>query len=170
MEKVSDMSLARSTSAIRFGELLLSLALAALGGLVLLQARAIGLGHGYEQIGPRLFPGLIGAGLALCGLLLAAQALSGGWRGVPLDQPEHEAPDRAAFIWLSAALLAQLLLIAQLGFVLATTLLFVVAARGFGSRRSLRDLAIGALLSLAVYLLFTRALGLTLPAGLLGVR
>jgi len=173
MEKAPTMTTnpaaATSTTAVRLGELLVSLGFITLGGFVLMQAQSIGIGHGYEQIGPRLFPGLIGAGLSLCGLLLALQALGGGWRSVPLDESAHEPADGRAFLWLSAALVAQLCLIGSAGFVPATTLLFVAAARGFGSRRLLRDLAIGAVLALAVFLLFTRALGLTLPASLLGV-
>lgn len=165
----SDKAFVLGPAAIRLGELAVSLGLAALGGLVLGAARSIGTAHSsYEQVGPRLFPGLVGAGLSLCGLLLAWQAISGGWRGVPLDAPDHDAPDGIAFLLVSAALVVQTALIGSLGFVAATTLLFVLTARGFGSRRALRDLALGALLSLAAYFLFTRALGLSLPSGLLG--
>jgi len=50
-------------------------------------------------------------------------------------------------------------------FVLAATLLFVLTARGFGSRAVLRDAAIGFVLALIAFLGFTLGLGLTLPAG-----
>jgi putative tricarboxylic transport membrane protein len=68
---------------------------------------------------------------------------------------------------LSASLLAYLLLIERAGFVIASTVLFVGAAFGMGSRRYIRDLAIGFALSLAAYVLFTEGLSLRLPEGIL---
>jgi putative tricarboxylic transport membrane protein len=49
--------------------------------------------------------------------------------------------------------------------VIAGAVLFVFVARGFGSRRFLRDLAIGVALALAVYLFFSQLLNVNLPAG-----
>ncbi len=43
--------------------------------------------------------------------------------------------------------------------------LFVCVARGFGSKRWLRDLAIGLVLGLLVFLFFVRFLNVNLPAG-----
>ena len=51
----------------------------------------------------------------------------------------------------------------MVGFVPAATALFMVAARLFGSRRSTRDLAIGATAAVLLYLLFTAGLRLALP-------
>ena len=51
------------------------------------------------------------------------------------------------------------------GFIIASTLLFVLIARGFGSRRPARDAAVAALLGIAVFFIFTLALGLKLPKG-----
>ena len=56
-------------------------------------------------------------------------------------------------------------LIGSAGFVLSATLLFACVARGFGSRRALRDAAAGLLLSLAIYLFFVKLLNVSLPAG-----
>jgi putative tricarboxylic transport membrane protein len=56
-------------------------------------------------------------------------------------------------------------LISLAGFVIAGAVLFVFVARGFGSGRFLRDLAIGVALSLAVYLFFSQVLNVNLPAG-----
>ena len=44
-------------------------------------------------------------------------------------------------------------------------MLFGCVARGFGSRRWLRDGAIGLLLGLGVFLFFVRFLNVNLPAG-----
>jgi len=51
------------------------------------------------------------------------------------------------------------------GFVIAAAALFACVARGFGSTRWLRDLAIGLVLSLLVFLFFVRFLNVNLPAG-----
>ncbi|MGH7267630.1 MAG: tripartite tricarboxylate transporter TctB family protein, partial [Candidatus Rokuibacteriota bacterium] len=52
-----------------------------------------------------------------------------------------------------------------LGFPVAAALLFTLGARGFGDRRVLRSLAVGAALGLGVYFAFSRALGVSLPGG-----
>jgi putative tricarboxylic transport membrane protein len=43
--------------------------------------------------------------------------------------------------------------------------LFACVARGFGSTRFARDLAVGLVLGLAVFLFFVRFLNVNLPAG-----
>ena len=91
-------------SPVHPGELLLSLGLIALGSFVVFETGGIAESQGYAQIGPRLFPYLIGAGLTLCGAVLGWQALSGGWRNVPLDQEGHDAPDWMAFGIISAGI------------------------------------------------------------------
>ncbi|GIZ52171.1 tripartite tricarboxylate transporter TctB family protein [Noviherbaspirillum aridicola] len=152
---------------LHIGELLVSLGLAALGIFIVAGAGEIGGTGGYEQLGPRAFPYLVGTGLLIIGAVLAWQAVAGGWRSVPLDEA-HEAPDWLAFLILGAAILLHMAAIAWAGFVLASTFLFALIARAFGSRRVLRDILCGQVLSLLAYLLFTRGLGLNLPAGLLG--
>lgn len=152
---------------INAGELLVSLGLLALGIFVVATAGDIGGSSGYEQLGPRAFPYLVGTGLLVIGAVLAWQAAAGGWRNVPLDEA-HETPDWPAFIILGAAILLHMAAIAWAGFVLASTFLFALIARAFGSRRVLRDILAGLVLSLLAYLLFTRGLGLNLPSGLLG--
>lgn len=150
------------------GELLISLALLALGIFVVLETRGIAETQGYSQVGPRLFPYLIGSGLTLCGTWLAWQALSGGWRSMPDEAETHASPDRMGFVLISAGVVLHMVLIGWAGFILASTLLFVLVARGFGSAKPVRDVAIAAALSTAVYFLFTQGLGLSLPAGPFG--
>jgi putative tricarboxylic transport membrane protein len=50
-------------------------------------------------------------------------------------------------------------------FVIAGTTLFACIARGFGSTRIARDLALGLVLSLGVFLFFVKLLNVNLPAG-----
>jgi putative tricarboxylic transport membrane protein len=62
-------------------------------------------------------------------------------------------------------LIANLLLFETAGFVLASTVLFVCAARAFGSRRLARDAVLGLALATVVFVGFTRGLSLALPRG-----
>ena len=148
------------------GELLLSLGLIALGSFVLYETHTIAEATSYSGVGPRLFPYLIGVGLAACGAVLAFQALSGGWRHLPIDD-NHAMPDWVAFGVISAGIVLQMLIIASAGFILASALLFILIARGYGSRRVLRDALIALVLATVVFMLFTKALGLNLPQGLI---
>ena len=117
---------------------------------------------GYAGIGPNFMPGLVSGGLIALGAWLLYEAFSGGWR----SRAEHpRAMQAAPFLWVSAGLGAHMVLIGWAGFVIAGSVLFVLVARGFASRAPLRDLAIGLALSAAVYLFFTQALNVSLPAG-----
>ena len=152
-------------SPIHPGEMLISFGLIALGSFVVFETQSIAETQGYAQIGPRLFPYIIGVGLTLCGAVLGWHALAGGWRNVPLEQEGHDAPDWLAFFVISAGIILHIVVIGWAGFIIASTLLFVLIARGFGSRRPLRDVIIAALLATAVFFIFTRGLGLNLPKG-----
>lgn len=163
-----DTSSATSGRPMHFGEVLISLVLVFIGSFVIYETQGIAETQGYSQVGPRLFPYVIGTGLTLCGAVLGWQALSGGWRNVPLDQPGHDAPDWMAFAVISVGLILHMVLIGWAGFIIASTLLYLLVARGFGSKRSVRDALIGLVLALAAYALFTYALGLRLPAGPFG--
>ena len=68
---------------------------------------------------------------------------------------------------LTLALMAYLVLLVPAGFVIASTVLFAGAAFAMGSRRTLRDIAVGAVMATVLYLGFTRGLDLRLPAGVL---
>src|SRR5262245_28950156 len=149
------------------GQLFVSLGLLAIGGYTLVEARSIEAIRGYEQLGPRLFPNLIGACLLIIGTLLGWQAVAGGWRLMP--EAEHPPPYWPAFGFIGAALIFQMATIASLGFVASSTVLIVLVARGMGSRRWLRDLAIGLALAAAAYYFTTMVLHLYLPASPLKV-
>jgi putative tricarboxylic transport membrane protein len=154
--------------AVHVGEVLLSLVLVFIGSFVIYETRGIAETQGYSQVGPRLFPYIIGTGLTLCGAVLGWHAIGGGWRDVPLDEGGHDAPDWMAWAIISVGIVLHMVLIGWAGFIIASTLMFVLIARGFGSRRAVRDLLIGLALAVAAYFLFTRALGLRLPPGPFG--
>ena len=149
-------------------ELVLSLAVLALGIAVAVGAAQLSSAGGYARVGPNAAPAVIAGGLILLGLWLAYEALSGGWRNAISDDPaargEH-AFHAGAFIWVSIGLFAQMLLIHTAGFVIAQAALFGCVARGFGSTKIPRDLAIGLVLGLGVFLFFVKFLNVNLPAG-----
>jgi putative tricarboxylic transport membrane protein len=74
---------------------------------------------------------------------------------------------------LVAALVAYALVLKYtvVGYVIATGVFFVVAARLLSTRgirdAIVRDLVVAMVLSLGIYLAFTRLLGISLPAGVL---
>jgi putative tricarboxylic transport membrane protein len=156
-------------SLVHRGELLVSLGLLVLGVYIVYHAGGIAESQGYEQLGPRLFPALIGAGLALFGVALTWHVLTGGWRNMPQDQEAHKLPDWKAFLFLSAGVIVQMTLVKSIGFTFATTLLFFAVTYGFGSRRLVRDALIGLSISVFSFYLFTLVLKLHLPASPLGV-
>ncbi len=147
------------------GEAAVSLGLLAIGAFVLIDTGTIPEAQTYSGVGPRFFPYLVGVGLAACGVLLAWRALAGGWLAMPPDEGVHDRPDWRAFALVSAGVVVQMLAIGQAGFIIAGTLLFALVARGFGSRRLVRDGVIGAALVSVAYFVFTRLLALSLPAG-----
>jgi putative tricarboxylic transport membrane protein len=149
-------------------EVLLSLAVLALGVGVAAGTAQLPSRGGYAGIGPNFVPGVVAAALIAIGAWLAWEALSGGWRGAPPDDARERGEHAfhpGAFAWVSAGLFAHMALIGHAGFVLAGTALFACVARGFGSRRVARDMAAGLVLSLAVYLFFVKLLNVGLPAG-----
>ena len=155
-----------SARAAHAGEFVLALGLAAVGAFILFETHTIAETTSYSGVGPRLFPYLIGFGLAACGVVLAWQALTGGWRNLPIDD-SHAMPDWIAFAIISAGIVLQMAIMGIAGFIIASAILFLLIARGYRSRRLLRDTVIALVLSTVVYLLFTKALGLNLPAGLI---
>jgi putative tricarboxylic transport membrane protein len=147
-------------------ELIISLAVMAVGiGVAIGTLCPAG---GYARIGPNVAPAVVAGGLILLGIWLVYETLSGGWRNAVIDDPKargEHAFTIGAFIWVSAGLFAQILLIHRAGFVLAQAALFACVARGFGSTKIARDFAIGLLLGLSVFLFFVKFLNVNLPAG-----
>jgi putative tricarboxylic transport membrane protein len=149
-------------------EFILSLGVLALGLSAAVVAFRLPEAGGYARIGPNFAPKIVAGGLSLLGLWLLAEVFTGGWRDRVADDAGErgEHPFHAgAFLWVSAALAAHMVLVGRAGFVIAAMALFAGVARGFGSRRPARDLAVGLLLGLLVFLFFVRFLNVHLPAG-----
>ena len=149
-------------------EVALSLGVLSLGVATAVTTASLSGEGGYANIGPNFMPAVVALGLIACGLWLLFEVFTGGWRERPSDDPA-ERGDHAfhapGFLWITAALGAHMALIGTAGFVIAGIALFTGVARGFGSVRWARDVAIGALISLLVFFFFVHFLNVNLPAG-----
>jgi putative tricarboxylic transport membrane protein len=143
-------------------QIALSVGVVALGVLVAGVTATLPSEGGYAGIGPNFIPAVVAAGIIVLGFWLCYEAFTGGWRQMGEQTEVFQA---SPFIWVSVGLLGHMVLIGPSGFVIAGTVLFACVARGFGSRRIARDVAIGLVLSLGVFLFFVKLLNVNLPAG-----
>ena len=168
-DRAGRRSVTRSASA-----LLVALALIGLGLFVLHQGYSLSTEQSsYARVGPQVFPYVIGAGLIVIGGFLALTAVNGSWSVTWAETADGDSTRRAFWGRMSSVglvglgLVANAALIAPLGFVVASTLMFALTTRAFGSRRFFFDLVIAAVFSGFIFVSFTYALGLSLPAGTL---
>jgi putative tricarboxylic transport membrane protein len=113
-------------------------------------------------------PAVIGIGLVALGVLLLLRATV----RPDLDLARRVTAEAAQTDWITtgltlAVLVGYALTLGFLGYVLATTLFIPLVARILGSRRPVRDVVVGVVLGIVVYIAFTQFLGVRLPAGLL---
>ncbi|NLJ52487.1 MAG: tripartite tricarboxylate transporter TctB family protein [Alcaligenaceae bacterium] len=112
----------------------------------------------YEPIGPKAFPLLIAAVMAICGLILL---FKGG--------NEAEANTRSANLRI-LAMVGYIVLYAfffqMLGFVISTTLMVVLVGKLFGATW-LQAIIGGVVMSVLFFFLFDKGLDVVLPEGLL---
>lgn len=110
-------------------------------------------------VGPTAALKVVGSCLVLLALATGISALR-----KPGETPEAM---NAGPVWLILAACAVMIGFIKfgVGFIPATTVLFAATATAFGRRRIAADLAIGFVLSVLIYLLFSKLLTLTLPQG-----
>ena len=123
-----------------------------------------------QDVGPAVFPAVIGGGLALCGVLVFAGVGSRYEADALAELAAHEdtpAPPRG--LWRlaipPALLLFYVLVVGRLGFVPTAAIMVLTAALALGARRLALPLAVVA--PLVVHFLFAKLLRVPLPAGLL---
>ena len=150
------------------GQVAVAAGVTALGALILWGSFYLATSGGYAQVGPGVVPRAVGVLIVILGAFLLREAYTGGFRGVD-EEAELRLPiDWPAFAWVSGGIIAYGVLIEILGFILSSTILFVMVARGFNSRRWLLNAGTGVVLAVIVFAIFNYGLGLTLPAGLPG--
>jgi putative tricarboxylic transport membrane protein len=130
-----------------------------------------------QQIGPNVFPVVVGAGLILCGALIALGIGHRFEEEAEADLAAHSdqaaEPPRAHSWWRGlmalvppGLLLFYVLTVDRLGFLVTAAIVVLAAAVALGARLRLAvPLAIAA--PLAVHLVFSKLLRVPLPPGLL---
>ena len=145
---------------LRIGEAVLGGVVLGLGLFIAIETSMMEVAASNAAIGPRLFPFLIAFGLLAVGVAVLWQAFFGHIaheRGFELDW--------LAVALVSGGLLLQMFLVESLGWIIATTLLFLAATLAFRERRVLISIAIGLALTCLTYWVFNYGLGLSLPIG-----
>jgi putative tricarboxylic transport membrane protein len=117
----------------------------------------------YAKVGPTIVPMITAVALGILGVLLLIAAWQGGWQS---EEEKEVTPDRVALLWVVAGLVLNVLLIGSAGFTIASVIMFVCVARGFGSKAIVRDAAIGAAFALVAYFGFAKTLGIDIGSGL----
>jgi len=145
------------------GEIVIAAGVLVLAAVIFWQTLTIPVSPIYAKVGPTVMPMITAAGLAILGILLMYEAVTGGWR---TEEEKNVTPDRVALIWIAAGLVLNVVLIGPAGFTIASVILFVCVARGFGSKAILRDAAIGAAFALVAYFGFAQTLGINIGAGI----
>jgi putative tricarboxylic transport membrane protein len=153
----------RSASAVA-----LALAIMALGAFVIFDTATDLTGPGYAQVGPGVFPVIVGAALLLAGAGLLVQSLRGYWRVSWIERDASASTSSMPLrnvLLIAAALTLNVVLFASLGFIAASAVLFACVSLAFGSRRFIVDAALGIAFAATIYVIFVYGLGLYLPAG-----
>jgi putative tricarboxylic transport membrane protein len=147
---------------LRVGEAVLGFGVLALGLFVAFETSQMQVAASHAAVGPRLFPFLVAGGL----ILVAAALLREAFFGHVAHEGGFEL-DWLAVLLVSAGLIAQMLLLEWVGWIVAATILFVLTARAFMSRRLVADAALGVGLAALTFVVFSYGLDLSLPAGTL---
>ncbi|MEO7132952.1 MAG: tripartite tricarboxylate transporter TctB family protein [Vicinamibacterales bacterium] len=149
------------------GQLAVAAAVLVLGVLLAVGTMQLPEATGYAKVGPKLVPTIVSGALMLLGVLLLREAWFGGFHDVDEAAAATNPTEWKAFAWISGAMIVNGLLMVPAGFVIAGIVMFVMAARGFGSTRWVHNAIIGAIIAAITYAFFNYGLGLNLPLGLL---
>ncbi len=136
--------------------LFIAVVLAALSVLIFWKTLQMPVTASYARIGPTMVPYLVAGGL----MLLAAGTAWSGWKG---GFPVRSVDDVPPILWIAAALIAQILLLKNAGFVIATAALFALTARAFGKKPLWLNFAVGFAFALIVWVIFALGLKLSIP-------
>lgn len=129
-----------------------------------------------QDIGPSVFPTIIGSGLCLCGILIALGVGSSfeEEEAIILDADGNAAPVPPPTTWQYqfrallpiGALLFYLLVVERIGFVPAAFVVVASVALSLGARLT-HAIALAAIAPVVIHLIFAKFLRVPLPAGLL---
>ena len=160
----------RVTEPVRIdrGQYLLAAALAVVGIYTLIDARGLNVGFG-DPVGPRVFPYVIGTAMIVLAVLLAMATARGdiaeGEEGEDIDLTTP--PDWLTVGKLVGILVLNMLLVNIVGWAITGAFLFAGCAWALGSKTLVRDLIVGAVLSVGTWYFFYVGLDVPIPPGLL---
>ena len=115
----------------------------------------------YSRVGPQAFPIVMIIALMMCGAAFVWQAFKGGWR----TAEEREEVDWVGFALVGLGIIVMSYTMRIIGFIPAGSLLFIMVAFGFGSRRCGMNILAAMILTTVVYVGLTRGLTISLPEG-----
>ena len=168
MSEPANNAAARPSGTVDKAQYGLAAALLVVGVYTIIDARGLTVGFG-DPIGPRVFPYLIGVGMIVLAALLAVATSRG-------DVAEAEAGEDIDLTspadWVTVGklvgiLVLNLLLVNVLGWAVTGAFLFAGCAWALGSRTLVRDLIVGAVLSVGSWYFFYSGLDVPLPPGIL---
>jgi putative tricarboxylic transport membrane protein len=128
-----------------------------------------------QPVGPNVFPLVIGAGLAICGLMIAfgiGHSFEEEEELVPFEDGRQAAVAPRSKLYGLRALLPPLLLlfyviaVDKLGFILTAGLIVLATSTALGARLKL-SVPLAILAPIGVHLIFYKILRVPLPAGLI---
>ena len=141
------------------GQLIIALAVLALGAGVIAMMAMVEVSPIYSRVGPRLFPFMVGGLMAVMGLLLLRDLWAGAWHCEATD-PEAPGIDWKPLGLVAAGLVLNILLIDRIGFILASTIMFTLVAKAFAAPKLWKAALIGFILAAIAYFGFADLLGL----------
>ena len=119
-----------------------------------------------QKFGPAWFPGLIAAGLAICGALLVISGMQQKAAWIELPRWLHSRAARNGVAALLGGLVAYILLVDRLGFHITGIVLVTLWVRVLGASWRTAVL-VGVVGAVAIHLAFYKLLRVPLPWGLL---
>ncbi len=139
------------------------------GAYVVVDSRGLSDSSGNAAISPAAVPTVVGIALVVLGAFLAVATARGD---LPHEEEGEDVDLTSGTDWRTMAMLlgvivANIALIDLLGWAITGAMLFAGCAVALGSRTWIRDIAIGAVLSVGSWYLFTVGLGVPLPAAIL---
>ena len=151
------------------GEWVIAVVLLGLGVVVLRDGLSQPESRSASGVGAGFLPEIVGVLVMALAVALMGQ-LARGHYGSP-DEGEGDIDIRTTH-WLPvagcvAAVVFFIAAVETLGYPVTAAVSFWITACSMGARKHLRNAAISILLVLAIYLLFTKLLGIDLPAGVL---
>jgi putative tricarboxylic transport membrane protein len=150
-------------------EVVAALGLVAVGVYLVISGSGISAPAGEQSIGPRFVPFLVGGAMVAVGLWLAVAVLRGdrGHSEEGEDVDTEASTDWRTLLPIVAAFVGYVVILQPVGYLLSTIALFAATAWSLGARNVRMLVLLSIVVPFVTYMLFTRALGIFLPNGIL---